>query len=180
MELDTTSMALCFSPFASMVDILGDDGRLRGWPCCRLTGATNRVQRVVNVRAFNEEASPLFVFLMTTRAGGLGINLTAADTVIFYDSDWNPTVDQQAMDRCHRMGQLRPVRVLRLARARTGGERMIALAAQKHEAQRATVEEIVAFVAPPGVWATAGKIIPCVSGQAARTGEPCDRVRQIC
>lgn len=50
-----------------------------------------------------------FVFLLSTRAGGLGINLTAADTVIFYDSDWNPTVDQQAMDRAHRLGQTKPV-----------------------------------------------------------------------
>lgn len=46
---------------------------------------------------------------MSTRAGGLGINLTAADTVIFYDSDWNPTVDQQAMDRAHRLGQTKQV-----------------------------------------------------------------------
>lgn len=54
--------------------------------------------------------SDIFVFLLSTRAGGLGINLTAADTVIFYDSDWNPTVDQQAMDRAHRLGQTKQVR----------------------------------------------------------------------
>jgi len=53
--------------------------------------------------------SDIFVFLLSTRAGGLGINLTAADTVIFYDSDWNPTVDQQAMDRAHRLGQTKQV-----------------------------------------------------------------------
>lgn len=55
-------------------------------------------------------SSDIFVFLLSTRAGGLGINLTAADTVIFYDSDWNPTVDQQAMDRAHRLGQTKQVK----------------------------------------------------------------------
>lgn len=55
--------------------------------------------------------SDIFVFLLSTRAGGLGINLTAADTVIFYDSDWNPTVDQQAMDRAHRLGQTKQVSI---------------------------------------------------------------------
>lgn len=57
-------------------------------------------------------SSDIFVFLLSTRAGGLGINLTAADTVIFYDSDWNPTVDQQAMDRAHRLGQTKQVSLL--------------------------------------------------------------------
>lgn len=57
-------------------------------------------------------SSDIFVFLLSTRAGGLGINLTAADTVIFYDSDWNPTVDQQAMDRAHRLGQTKQVSYL--------------------------------------------------------------------
>lgn len=56
-------------------------------------------------------SSDIFVFLLSTRAGGLGINLTAADTVIFYDSDWNPTVDQQAMDRAHRLGQTKQVKL---------------------------------------------------------------------
>lgn len=51
----------------------------------------------------------IFVFLLSTRAGGLGINLTAADTVIFYESDWNPTLDLQAMDRAHRLGQTKDV-----------------------------------------------------------------------
>lgn len=54
----------------------------------------------------------IFVFLLSTRAGGLGINLTAADTVIFYESDWNPTLDLQAMDRAHRLGQTKDVSIL--------------------------------------------------------------------
>ena len=89
-----------FSQFAAMVDVLDDYCRLRGWPFCRLTGATNRVRRTITVKAFNEACSPLFLFLMTTRAGGLGINLQSADTCVLYDSDWNPQADLQAMDRC--------------------------------------------------------------------------------
>ena len=61
-----------------------------------------------------KEKSQKFVFLLSTRAGGLGINLTAADTVIIYDSDWNPQMDLQAMDRAHRIGQKKPVMVYRL------------------------------------------------------------------
>lgn len=71
------------------------------------------------------------MFLLSTRAGGLGINLTAADTVIFYDSDWNPTVDQQAMDRAHRLGQTRQVTVYRLITKNTVEERILMRAQEK-------------------------------------------------
>ncbi|RWW08408.1 hypothetical protein GW17_00028157 [Ensete ventricosum] len=67
------------------------------------------------IEAFNDLNSNVSIFLLSTRAGGLGINLTAADTCILYDSDWNPQMDLQAMDRCHRIGQTRPVHVYRLA-----------------------------------------------------------------
>lgn len=75
----------------------------------------------------------IFVFLLSTRAGGLGINLTAADTVIFYDSDWNPTVDQQAMDRAHRLGQTKQVTVYRLICKGTIEERIMQRAREKSE-----------------------------------------------
>ncbi|EGB05626.1 hypothetical protein AURANDRAFT_959, partial [Aureococcus anophagefferens] len=114
-----------FSQFASMVDVLDDYCALRGWPFCRLTGSTNRVQRVVNVRAFNEPSSPLFLFLMTTRAGGLGINLQSADTVVLYDSDWNPQADLQAMARVHRLGQTKTVHIYRLCSQGTAEERVL-------------------------------------------------------
>ena len=78
-------------------------------------------------------SNDIFAFLLSTRAGGLGINLTAADTVIFYDSDWNPTVDQQAMDRVHRMGQTRQVTVYRLVTCGTIEERILLRATQKSE-----------------------------------------------
>ncbi len=71
------------------------------------------------------------MFLLSTRAGGLGINLTAADTVIFYDSDWNPTMDQQAMDRAHRPGQTKQVTVYRLITRNTVEERILRRAKQK-------------------------------------------------
>lgn len=78
-------------------------------------------------------SSDIFAFLLSTRAGGLGINLTAADTVIFYDSDWNPTVDQQAMDRAHRLGQTRQVTVYRLIARGTIEERILQRAQEKSE-----------------------------------------------
>jgi SWI/SNF-related matrix-associated actin-dependent regulator of chromatin subfamily A member 5 len=83
---------LIFSQFTSMLDILEDYCDLRQWSFARLDGNTNRVQRRLDVRRFNAPNSPLFIFLISTRAGGLGLNLASADTVILYDSDWNPMV----------------------------------------------------------------------------------------
>ena len=90
---------LLFSQFTSMLDILEDYCELRDLSYVRLDGETNRVQRRLDVRRFNAPNSNLFIFLISTRAGGLGLNLATADTVILYDSDWNPQVDLQAMDR---------------------------------------------------------------------------------
>ena len=75
----------------------------------------------------------IFVFLLSTRAGGLGINLTAADTVVFYDHDWNPSNDAQAMDRAHRLGQTRQVTVYRLITRGTIDERIVQLARVKKD-----------------------------------------------
>jgi DNA helicase INO80 len=75
----------------------------------------------------------IFIFLLSTRAGGLGINLTAADTVIFYDHDWNPSNDAQAMDRAHRLGQTRQVTVYRLITNGTIDERIVQLARVKKD-----------------------------------------------
>jgi len=61
----------------------------------------------------------IFVFILSTRSGGIGVNLTGADTVIFYDSDWNPTMDAQAQDRCHRIGQTRDVHIYRYVQSLT-------------------------------------------------------------
>lgn len=100
---------LIFSQFTSMLDILEEYLDLRQYSYARLDGETNRVQRRLDVRRFNAPKSNLFIFLISTRAGGLGLNLASADTVILYDSDWNPQVDLQAMERAHRIGQTKPV-----------------------------------------------------------------------
>ena len=77
---------------------------------CRLDGQTPHEDRNRQIEEYNAEGSEKFVFMLSTRAGGLGINLTSADVVIIYDSDWNPQMDLQAMDRAHRIGQMKQVR----------------------------------------------------------------------
>lgn len=77
----------------------------------------------------------VFVFILSTRAGGLGINLIAADTVIFYDNDWNPTMDSQATDRAHRIGQTKKVFVYRLVTKSSVEERILRRARQKENVQ---------------------------------------------
>ncbi len=79
----------------------------------RLDGNTSADERERRMYAFNDPSSPYFIFLLSTRAGGLGLNLATADTVIIFDSDWNPMVDAQAQDRAHRIGQKNEVRVFR-------------------------------------------------------------------
>lgn len=97
-----------------MLDILEDYLIMRGYRYARLDGSTGRARRNLQMKMFNKPESETFIFLLSTRAGGLGINLTAADTVIFYDSDLNPQVDIQAMARAHRIGQKKIVKVYRL------------------------------------------------------------------
>lgn len=120
-----------FSQFTSVLDILVDYLEFRGFKFCRLDGSTNRVRRQVHINSFNRPGSPLFVFLMSTRAGGLGVNLQTADTVILYDSDWNPQADLQAMARVHRIGQKKVVHVYRLVSAGTVEERIVQRAEKK-------------------------------------------------
>lgn len=97
-----------------VLDILEDFCNFRSHEYCRIDGSTDMTSRDEQIEEFMKEGSSKFVFLLSTRAGGLGINLTSADTVIIYDSDWNPQMDLQAMDRAHRIGQKNPVNVYRL------------------------------------------------------------------
>jgi SWI/SNF-related matrix-associated actin-dependent regulator of chromatin subfamily A member 5 len=120
-----------FSQFTMVLDILDDYLNMRGFQFCRLDGSTNRVQRQVDINSFNAPSSPLFAFIMSTRAGGLGVNLQTADTVILYDSDWNPQADLQAMARVHRIGQTKVVHVYRLVTAGTVEERIVQRAEKK-------------------------------------------------
>ena len=78
-----------------------------------IKGSTSSIDRDTNIEQFQDPNGGKFIFLLSTRAGGLGINLHAANNVIIYDSDWNPQVDLQAIDRAHRIGQTRPVFVYR-------------------------------------------------------------------
>merc|ERR1712004_283950 len=97
----------------------------------RLDGMTKSDERGEQLKIFNEKDSDYFIFLLSTRAGGLGLNLQTADTVIIFDSDWNPHQDLQAQDRSHRIGQKNEVRVLRLMTVNSVEERILAAAKYK-------------------------------------------------
>lgn len=105
---------LMFFQMTQIMDIMEDYLRLRGMQYLRLDGTTKADDRSEMLRLFNAPNSPYFCFLLSTRAGGLGLNLQTADTVIIYDTDWNPHQDLQAQDRAHRIGQTKEVRILRL------------------------------------------------------------------
>ncbi|PVD33729.1 hypothetical protein C0Q70_04989 [Pomacea canaliculata] len=104
---------LIFSQMTHMLDVLQDYLGYRGFTYERLDGSVRGEERFLAVQNFNQN-DETFVFLLSTKAGGQGLNLTAADTVIFVDSDFNPQNDLQAASRAHRIGQNRPVRVIRL------------------------------------------------------------------
>ncbi len=108
-----------------MLDILEDYCNFRQYPYCRIDGDTDMDSRDRQICEFVDPDSTKYVFLLSTRAGGLGINLATADTVILYDSDWNPQVDLQAMDRAHRIGQKNPVNVYRLITENTLEEKIV-------------------------------------------------------
>mmetsp|Transcript_32092 Transcript_32092/g.59281 ORF Transcript_32092/g.59281 Transcript_32092/m.59281 type:complete len:1243 (-) Transcript_32092:257-3985(-) len=120
-----------FSQFTSMLNILEDYCILRGWRYCRFDGGTPRAQRNHIINRFNAPGSDVFIFLMSTRSGGLGINLQTADTCILYDSDWNPQPDLQAMARVHRIGQTKTVHIYRMLSAGTVEERIVERAEKK-------------------------------------------------
>jgi len=129
---------LIYSQMTRMIDLLEEYMWFRKHTYMRLDGSSKISERRDMVADF-QTRSDIFVFLLSTRAGGLGINLTAADTVIFYDSDWNPTVDQQAMDRAHRLGQTRQVTVYRLICKGTIEERILQRAKEKSEIQKMVI-----------------------------------------
>ncbi|XP_031102452.1 chromatin-remodeling ATPase INO80 [Ipomoea triloba] len=126
---------LLFAQMTKMLNILEDYMNYRKYRYLRLDGSSTIMDRRDMVRDF-QHRSDIFVFLLSTRAGGLGINLTAADTVIFYESDWNPTLDLQAMDRAHRLGQTKEVTVYRLICKETVEEKILLRASQKNTVQQ--------------------------------------------
>ena len=108
---------------------------------CRIDGGTAHDDRILAIDEYNKPDSEKFIFLLTTRAGGLGINLTSADIVILYDSDWNPQADLQAMDRAHRIGQTKQVFVYRFITEGSVEERMQERAAQKLRLDQLVIQQ---------------------------------------
>ncbi|KAF9431688.1 putative DNA helicase ino80 [Entomortierella beljakovae] len=129
---------LVYFQMTKMIDLMEEYLTYRQYKYLRLDGSSKISDRRDMVTDWQTRPE-IFIFLLSTRAGGLGINLTAADTVIFYDSDWNPTVDQQAMDRAHRLGQTRQVTVYRLITRGTIEERILQRAKQKDEIQKVVI-----------------------------------------
>nr|XP_020459223.1 chromodomain-helicase-DNA-binding protein 1-like [Monopterus albus] len=130
---------LLFSQMTRMLDILQDYMEYRGHSYERLDGSVRGEERNLAVKNFSSK--DIFVFLLSTKAGGVGMNLTAADTVIFVDSDFNPQNDLQAAARCHRIGQNRPVKVIRLLARDTVEEIMYSRAVSKLHLTNIVIEE---------------------------------------
>ncbi|EPR57830.1 SWI2/SNF2 ISWI-like SANT [Toxoplasma gondii GT1] len=132
---------LIFTQMTKMIDILEDYCRIRLFKYCRIDGNTSGDERDRQIEAFNAPGSDIPIFLLSTRAGGLGINLATADTVILYDSDWNPQVDLQAMDRVHRIGQKSAVNVYRLVHEHTIEQKIIERAMLKLQLDTAIIQQ---------------------------------------
>lgn len=138
---DKGHKVLIFSQFKTQLDLLEDYCReLRGWNVCRIDGSVAQDDRRAQIAEFN--SNPDFkLFLLSTRAGGQGINLASADTVILFDSDWNPQQDLQAQDRAHRIGQTRPVIVYRLATKGTVEESLLMSADAKRRLEKLVIKK---------------------------------------
>lgn len=133
--------ALIFSQFKTQLDIIEYYARdLRGWNVCRIDGSVKQDDRRQQIQDFNEDPDHR-LFLLSTRAGGQGINLASADTVILFDSDWNPQQDLQAIDRAHRIGQTRPVIVYRLATKGTVEDSLLLSADAKRRLEKLVIKK---------------------------------------
>ncbi|XP_059642926.1 CHD3-type chromatin-remodeling factor PICKLE [Cornus florida] len=122
---------LIYTQFQHMLDLLEEYCSFRKWQYERIDGRVAGADRQIRIDRFNAKNSSRFCFLLSTRAGGLGINLATADTVIIYDSDWNPHADLQAMARAHRLGQTNKVMIYRLVTRGTIEERMMQMTKKK-------------------------------------------------
>ncbi|KAM3074683.1 chromatin remodeling complex Adenosinetriphosphatase [Clarireedia jacksonii] len=135
------SRVLIFSQMSRLLDILEDYCVFREYKYCRIDGGTAHEDRIQAIDDYNKPDSEKFVFLLTTRAGGLGINLTSADIVVLYDSDWNPQADLQAMDRAHRIGQTKQVVVYRFVTENAIEEKVLERAAQKLRLDQLVIQQ---------------------------------------
>ena len=133
---------LIFSQFKTQLDLLETYcDELRHWPTCRIDGSIAQTDRQAQIQSFNEPDSDTRIFLLSTRAGGQGINLAAADTVLLFDSDWNPQQDLQAQDRAHRIGQTRPVIVYRFATKGTVEQMLLEKADSKRRLEKLVISK---------------------------------------
>lgn len=135
------SRVLIFSQMSRMLDIMEDYCMFRSYEYCRIDGQTDHSDRIEAIDEYNKPDSSKFVFLLTTRAGGLGINLTTADIVILFDSDWNPQADLQAMDRAHRIGQTKQVKVFRFVTENAIEEKVLERATQKLRLDQLVIQQ---------------------------------------
>lgn len=153
---------LIFSQFKTQLDLLeAYCAELRRWKVCRIDGSVAHIDRQAQIDLFN--SNPRYkLFLLSTRAGGQGINLASADTVILFDSDWNPQQDLQAQDRAHRIGQKRPVVVYRLATKGTVEEDLLMSADAKRRLEKLVIKK--------GGFRTMGQKLKSKGGAAAEEG----------
>ncbi|KAI5250092.1 SWI/SNF chromatin remodeling complex component [Aureobasidium subglaciale] len=140
--LDRGHKVLIFSQFKTQLDLIETYCEvLRGWKCSRIDGGVSQPDRQEQIAQFNSPESETNIFLLSTRAGGQGINLTAADTVLLFDSDWNPQQDLQAQDRAHRIGQTRPVIVYRFATKGTVETLLLEKAESKRRLEKLVIQK---------------------------------------
>lgn len=132
--------ALIFTQMTKMLDILEQFLNIHGHRYLRLDGTTKVEQRQILTDRFNND-DRILVFILSSRSGGLGINLTGADTVIFYDLDWNPAMDKQCQDRCHRIGQTRDVHIYRFVSEHTIESNILRKANQKRMLDDVVIQE---------------------------------------
>ena len=132
--------ALIFTQMTKVLDILEQFLNIHGHRYLRLDGATKIEQRQILTDRFNND-NRILAFILSSRSGGLGINLTGADTVIFYDLDWNPAMDKQCQDRCHRIGQTRDVHIYRFVSEHTIEANILRKANQKRLLDEVIIQE---------------------------------------
>ncbi|KAK0875467.1 swr1 complex component [Friedmanniomyces endolithicus] len=135
------SRSLIFSQMICTLDILERFLNLLGLPYLRLDGATSLERRMIYSSEFNRPDSKYQCMILSSRAGGVGLNLTGASSVIFYDLDWNPQMDRQCMDRAHRIGQVRDVEVYKMVSEKTVEENILRRATQKSLLDQAVIQE---------------------------------------
>lgn len=131
---------LIFTQMAKVLNILEKFLNYNGYTYLRLDGATKIEDRQLMTERFNRD-NRINCFILSTRSGGLGINLTGADTVVFYDSDWNPAMDKQCQDRCHRIGQTRDVHIYRFVSEYTIESNILKKANQKRQLDNVVIQE---------------------------------------